>query len=109
MGYRKYDPMVKKMIIETGNRNLFPELNIPRTTINYWLQYSKEKVTSKTNHIYEQTIRVLKKDNFEQKAKSLLAKKCLEKLLSELGGYDKKSKENRKFVVETIESLKGLQ
>ena len=108
MGYRKYDPMIKKMIIETGNRNLFPELNIPRTTINYWLKESKEKVTSKTSHFYEQTIRALKKDNFEQKAKSLLAKKCLEKLLRELGGYDKKSKENRKFVVETIESFKGL-
>ena len=108
MGYRKYDPMIKKMIIETGNRNLFPELNIPRTTINYWLKESKEKVTSRTNHIYEQTIRALKKENFEQKARSLLAKKCLEKLLRELGGYDKKSKENRKFVVETIESFKGL-
>lgn len=108
MGYRKYDPMIKKMIIETGNRNLFPELDIPTTTINYWLKESKEKVTSKTNHFYEQTIRALKKDNFEQKAKSLLAKKCLEKLLRELGGYDKKSKENRKFVVETIESFKGL-
>ncbi len=38
MAYRKYDPMVKKMIIESGNRDLFPDLNIPRTTINYWLK-----------------------------------------------------------------------
>ena len=44
MGYRKYDPMVKRMIIESGNKNMFPELRIPRTTINYWLKESREKL-----------------------------------------------------------------
>ncbi|MGI4991977.1 hypothetical protein ACRXCV_05080 [Halobacteriovorax sp. GFR7] len=30
MSFRKYDPMVNKMIIESGNRNLFSDLNIRR-------------------------------------------------------------------------------
>lgn len=72
MGYRKYDPMVKKMIIETGNRNLYPELNIPRTTINYWFKSSKEKVISNLDNSYERSIKTLKRENFELKAKILL-------------------------------------
>tara|TARA_Y100000296_G_C5164796_1_gene253939 strand:+ start:1871 stop:2110 length:240 start_codon:yes stop_codon:yes gene_type:complete len=36
--YRKYHPDIKEMIIETRNPNLFPELNIPRTTALYWIK-----------------------------------------------------------------------
>jgi hypothetical protein len=108
MGYRKYDPMVKKMIIETGNRNLYPELKIPRTTINYWLKSSKKKVISSLDNSYERSITALKRENFELKAKTLLITNCLKKTLEEFKGYDRKSKENRKFVIETIESFRDL-
>lgn len=106
MTYRKYDPMIKKMIIQTGNKNLFPELNIPRTTINYWLKHSKEPVTSSGNNLYENSIQTLKTENYELKAKNLLVKQCLERLIRELGGFDKRSKENRKFIVELVEDFK---
>lgn len=35
---RSYDHRVKAQIIATGNVNLFPELNIPRTTASSWIQ-----------------------------------------------------------------------
>lgn len=45
--YRKYHPDIKEMIIETRNPNLFPELNIPRTTALYWIK-NAGKVRKKT-------------------------------------------------------------
>jgi len=42
MAYKKYDPMIKKMIVETRNPKLFPEYNIPRSTALYWINQSKE-------------------------------------------------------------------
>jgi hypothetical protein len=65
MAYRKYDPMVKKLIIETGNKNLFPDLNIPRTTINYWLKQSKEPTIKETNDVLEQAVKSFKKENYK--------------------------------------------
>jgi hypothetical protein len=35
---RSYDHRVKAQIIATGNVNLFPELNIPRSTASSWIQ-----------------------------------------------------------------------
>mgnify|MGYP000879583631 CR=1 FL=1 len=68
MAYRKYDSMVKKLIIETGNKNIFPDLNIPRTTINYWLKESKEPTTKETNNVHEQAVKSLKKENYKLNA-----------------------------------------
>ena len=42
MAYKKYDPAIKKMVIESGRFDLFPELKIPRTTALYWIQKSRE-------------------------------------------------------------------
>ena len=33
-----YDPRVRELIRATGNPDLFPELNIPRSTISGWLR-----------------------------------------------------------------------
>lgn len=43
MEYTKWDPMVKKMIIITGNRNLFPELKIPKKVTLKRLQNREER------------------------------------------------------------------
>lgn len=106
MGYRIYDPLIKRMIIESGNRNLFPDLNIPRTTINYWLKSSKEGLSSFKNYGYEFCIKKLKEEVFELKAKNMLVTQCLKRLTKELGAYDKNTKENRKFVIEIIDSFR---
>jgi hypothetical protein len=108
MNYRKYDPLVKKLTIQSGNRNLFPELNIPRTTINYWLKESREVVTTETDHVYEIAIKRLEEKLYQSEAKNYLVKKCLEKVFKESEFYDEKSKRNRKFVVELIEEFKEL-
>jgi transposase InsO family protein len=108
MKYRKYDPLVKKLIIQSGNKNLFPELNIPRTTISYWLKESKEIVTSEIDHVYEIAIKRLEEKLYQSEAKNYLVKKCLEKVFKESEFYDEKSKKNRKFLVELIEEFKEL-
>jgi hypothetical protein len=100
--------MIKKMIIESGDRNLFPELNIPRTTINYWLTNSKEVVSSEKDYAYEFRIKKLKEELYLLKGKNLVATKCLKKLTKELGSFDQKSIENRKFVVETVQEFRRL-
>jgi transposase InsO family protein len=108
MTYRKYDPMVKKLIIQSGNRNLFPELNIPRTTINYWLCESHEVLTSSENSFYESAIKKLEQSLFETKAKNYLVKECLEKIFKESEFYNYKSIKNRKFFVELAEEFKDI-
>ncbi len=42
--YKKYHQDIKDTIIETGNINAYPELNIPRTTALYWLRNSKNTI-----------------------------------------------------------------
>ena len=37
-----YDPRVRELIRATGNPDLFPELNIPRSTISGWLRASSK-------------------------------------------------------------------
>jgi hypothetical protein len=107
MAYRKYDPMIKRMVVESGNRNLFPELNIPRTTINYWLKESKSKDSYPKNHIYEEALKKERKEVYELKAQNLLLHGCLKKVLL-TNNFDVKNKESRKFVVEIVEEFKSL-
>ena len=47
--YKKYDQEIKDIIIETGNINAYPELNIPRTTALYWLRKSKNTIKAHKN------------------------------------------------------------
>ena len=37
-GHNVYEPRVRELIRATGNPDLFPELNIPRSTISGWLR-----------------------------------------------------------------------
>ncbi len=108
MEYRKYDPMIKKLIIESGNRNLFPDLRIPRTTINYWLTKAKEPITSQKNSSYEVAMRGVKEELYLEKTKSLLMKECMSNTFKNSEFYDYKSKKTRKFIVELIEDYKKL-
>lgn len=79
MAYRKYDPMIKRMVIESGNRILFPDLKIPRTTMNYWLKESKSKDIYTKNQIYEDALKKERKEAYELKAQNLLLQGCLKK------------------------------
>lgn len=38
INYRKYSDVVKSEVAQTGNIYLFPDLKIPRTTAQYWVQ-----------------------------------------------------------------------
>lgn len=50
--------MVKKFIIVSGNRSLFPELKIPRTTLKYWLSHAREAKILHRDSIYKLALRV---------------------------------------------------
>ena len=43
---RTYDYRIQEAICESGDRNLFPELNIPRSTIRSWIQRGTTDVDS---------------------------------------------------------------
>jgi len=108
MNYRKYDPMVKKLIIESRNRNLFPDLNIPRTTINYWLSHSKEQVTTDKISTYEVALKNVDKELYKEKAKSFIMKECMKHTFKNSEFYDYKSKKTRKFIIDLIEDYKEI-
>ncbi|MAX67095.1 MAG: DDE-type integrase/transposase/recombinase [Bacteriovoracaceae bacterium] len=108
MKYRKYDPMVKKLIVESRNRNLFPELNIPRTTINYWLDHSKEIVTSDKVSSYDVALKNVDKELYKEKAKSHIMKECMKNTFKNSDFYDYKSKKTREFVIHLIEDFKDI-
>jgi transposase InsO family protein len=108
MKYRNYDPMVKKLITESRNRNLFPELNIPRTTINYWLNHSKELVTTDKISTYEVALKNVDKELYKEKAKSFIMKECMKHTFKNSEFYDYKSKKTRKFIIDLIEDYKEI-
>jgi hypothetical protein len=43
---RTYDFRIQEAICETGDRDLFPELNIPRSTIRSWIHRGAPDVIS---------------------------------------------------------------
>ena len=43
---RTYDYRIQEAICETGDRDLFPELNIPRSTIRSWIHRGMPDVIS---------------------------------------------------------------
>jgi putative transposase len=108
MQYRKYDPLVKKLIIESRNRYLFPELNIPRTTINYWLSHSREPVTSDKVLTYEVALKNIDKELYKEKAKSFIMKECMKHTFKNSEFYDYKSKKTRKFIIDLIKDYKEI-
>lgn len=71
--YKKYDDTIKEIIIQTGNPNALPELNIPRTTALYWIQKSKKKIKlckKDTAHNLYKNVKKLKKDIITEKTKN---------------------------------------
>lgn len=108
MKYRTYDPMVKKLIIESRNRNLFPELRIPRTTINYWLNHSKEVLCTNKVSTYEMAIKSINDDLYKEKAKSFIMKECVKHTFRNSEFYDSGSKKTRKFIVGLVEDYKEI-
>lgn len=77
MKYAKYDQKTIYLVSKTKNPNLFPELNIPRSTAKYWIRskqhlkfkIQKEVVSSRDN--------VLKSENKELKDEKRRLKKEL--------------------------------
>ncbi len=108
MAYKKHDPMVKKMIIKSGNKNLFPELKIPRTTINYWLKESKENVTSDKIEIYESLIKQGDTELLKEKTINLLLRKCLKKIFKIQNICTPVSKEHKESIIDLIDEFLEL-
>jgi hypothetical protein len=111
MSYRKYDPWVKKMIIETGNIRLFPELSIPRTTALHWIRQSipqKTVFVSDIEKAYQKRI-----DHIENQLNAERAKtQALATIVSSAVNFRElsapKLRAQRKNIVKTILSLRKI-
>lgn len=77
--YKKYDQVVKDIIIKTQNPNALPQLNIPRTTALYWIRNSKKKIRNnfEIKDIYQKEISDLKNQLIEERAKTNFLKTVL--------------------------------
>ena len=108
MKYKNYDPRVKQMVIRSRNPNLFPDLNIPRTTALYWINKSKDKVAYDSAYFSNEEITDLKKDNFNLKAKNLLLKELIgQSFVFEIKNSFK-GRQTRQKIIEIVESFKDV-
>jgi putative transposase len=99
------------MIVETGNINLFPELDIPRTTALYWLRESarhKTVLISDIEKTYQRRINHMETQLNEERAKTqaLAAIIASSVNLRELSSPNFRTK--RKSIVKTIFSLRKI-
>ncbi|MBK23236.1 MAG: hypothetical protein CME70_04445 [Halobacteriovorax sp.] len=105
--YKKYDDSIKKMIIKSGNPNLFPELNIPRTTALYWIRSAKKRVrvgNLNFNKALEDKIERLEKELQEEKAKNLFVQELLANLTGVRDVYN--LKQNREKIIDIIDKYR---
>ncbi len=110
MSYRKYDPQVKEMIIASKDPNLFPHLNIPRTTALYWIaQGKKESSTTGLSQEGQQLRNRLNEyEVFKLKAINLLLKDLL-KSTNPYADFKSSADPNVKSrVVDLVESMNGF-
>lgn len=109
MTYKSYDPMVKKMIVESVNIYLFPELKIPRSTALYWVRKSKTPaIVLSHSKIEKAQVVELKKENFKIKATNLVLKKLLSEVFKGADLQSLLGREKKKKVVEIVEEMKDL-
>jgi len=101
--YKKYDDYIIEMIVKSGNPNLFPELNIPRSTAIYWINKSKKKITLKEidyNLALEEKIISLEEELRKEKSKVMFLKTILLKLAGLKDLF--RRKKNKEFIVDQI-------
>ncbi len=107
MKYKNYDPWVKKMIIDSGNPNLFPELNIPRTTALYWVKHSKNKkvITNDVAESYERRLKELEAKLCKERAKVQVLSAFIKSYISVKSFNSCRFKRERKRIVQLILSI----
>jgi hypothetical protein len=64
---RTYDYRIQEAICETGDRDLFPELNIPRSTIRSWIHRGTTDVVSCDFAIRDRTELVAEIENLRRR------------------------------------------
>lgn len=101
--YRKYDDQIIKMIIDSGNPNLFPHLKIPRTTALYWITKAKKKIglqDTKYDDALLDKIKKLEKELERERIKNLFLIGVIRKII----GFKKllSDKRNREIIVDQI-------
>ena len=73
--YRSYPDVVKEEVARTGNVYLFPDLKIPRTTAQYWVE--KQKFSSRPNVVQMESV-------YKRKSEFLAEELAKEKAMREL-------------------------
>lgn len=97
------------MVIKSRNPDLFPELNIPRTTALYWIRQSKERIRLKQikyDDALLDKIEKLEADLQKEKAKNLFVKEFFSKITDKQAIYSKTK--NKEGLVKTILKFKRI-
>ncbi|MBC7429451.1 MAG: hypothetical protein H7336_12610 [Bacteriovorax sp.] len=108
MTYKKYDPMIKKMIIETKNPNLFPEYNIPRSTALYWINQSKEISSNFVKSNEHDEFQNFKKEIFKLKVEKKLLQKILTKTLELSSFQSLLGIKEKEYIVKLIDEISSV-
>lgn len=110
LNYSSYDPRIKALIARTGRTDLFPNLNIPRTTALYWIKQGFEIedpiLDSLAQTICEMTDRLVETEKFLRESRaSLQLLKTVHKILGHRIYFKHiDSKEIRDKILKAIET-----
>jgi hypothetical protein len=102
--YRKFDSSIQEAIIQSGNINLFPHLDIPRSTALFWIRNNKTKIkfdVSSDEGLLDK-IKSLEKEIEKERAKNHFIKELMSKLKNKVTFFS----ENKNEIVKTVEKYK---
>ncbi len=103
--YRTYNPEIKRQIMESGNPNLFPGLNIPRSTARYWIEKARPiKSEGMIDKSLKDRIKKLEKELIRERQKVMFLEKHIQ-VIAGINEY-KVKKKDRSLVVNNIESYR---
>jgi hypothetical protein len=100
--YRKFDSSIQDAIIQSGNINLFPHLNFPRSTALSWIRTGRKVIKFNMTSDVGLLDKIKSLELEKERAKNYFTKE----LISKLTDKEKLFSKNKKEVVKTIEKFK---
>ncbi|MGZ3744856.1 MAG: DDE-type integrase/transposase/recombinase [Pseudobdellovibrionaceae bacterium] len=105
LNYRTYPETVKDEVARTGNIYLFPDLNIPRTTAQYWVKkqkYSRQNNLIEIESVYKRKSAYLQKELEKEKALRRLLEVVRRVFPYDFRTKNLKDKMTRRQIVDTV-------
>ena len=102
--YRKFDSNIQEAIIQSGNINLFPHLDIPRSTALSWIRNNKKRIKFdvSSDEGLRDKIKSLEQELEKERAKNYFIKELMSKLTDKVKFFS----ENKRIIIKTVEKYK---